>query len=211
MVCCPCRMVCEYVMRRRTSEHSQASFHHQVRTARARSASPRPSTNFAGHALRRLQASDAEAWLKPPPVHWILLVRCRLLDVGTCSYFLHAYNARERYSHAMRGHERDLRRRFAHFLAKANRYACECLSGDATHLQYSFETQTWKMRAAYIKMSAGFIVDGKSAQLPGPDPNVPPPRKWCPLHDTWVARGDADPPPQRLRAKFKKPSWRFWG
>ena len=53
-------MVCEYVMRRRTSEHSQASFHHQVRTARARSASPRPSTNFAGHALRRLQASDAE-------------------------------------------------------------------------------------------------------------------------------------------------------
>ncbi len=60
MVCCPCRMVCEYVMRRRTSEDSEVSFQHQERAARSKSASPRPSTNFAAHALRRLQASDAE-------------------------------------------------------------------------------------------------------------------------------------------------------
>ena len=35
-----------------------------------------------------------------PPVHWILVVRCRLLDVGTCSYFTRASNAREHSSHA---------------------------------------------------------------------------------------------------------------
>ena len=54
------RMVCEYVMRRRTSEDSHASFQHQARTARARSTSPRPSTNFAAHALRSSSSSGNE-------------------------------------------------------------------------------------------------------------------------------------------------------
>ena len=87
-----------------------------------------------------------------------------------------------------------------------------CTRAKPLRIQYSFETQTWKMRAAYVKMSAGFIVDGKSAQLPSPaNSNIPPPRKWSPLEDTWVPRNAADPPPHRLRAKFKKPSWHFWG
>ena len=86
MVCCPCRMVCEYVMRRRTSEDSEASFQYQARAARSKSASPRPSTNFAAHALRRLQASDAEgpscslAFARTLPLfgcrHVILLLTC---------------------------------------------------------------------------------------------------------------------------------------
>ena len=60
MVCCPCRMVCEYVMRRRTSEDSQASFHHQAHTASPKSASPRPSTNFAAHASESSAKSSVE-------------------------------------------------------------------------------------------------------------------------------------------------------
>ena len=86
MVCCPCRMVCEYVMRRRTSEDSEVSFQYQARAARSKSASPRPSTNFAAHALRRLQASDAEgpscslAFARTLPLfgcrHVILLLTC---------------------------------------------------------------------------------------------------------------------------------------
>ena len=78
-------------------------------------------------------------------------------------------------------------------------------------IQYSFETHTFKLRAAYIKMSAGFIVDGKSAQLPSARSEVPQPRKWSPMTDDWVPRDQPDPAPHRLRAKFKAPTWRFWG
>ena len=54
------RMVSEYGMRRRISEDSQASFQHQVRTARARSASPHPSTNSAAHASESSAKSSVE-------------------------------------------------------------------------------------------------------------------------------------------------------
>ena len=47
-------MVCEYVMRRRTSEDSEVSFHHQTHAARAKSASPRPSTRCDAHASLEL-------------------------------------------------------------------------------------------------------------------------------------------------------------
>ena len=54
------RMVSEYVMRRRTSEDSQASFHHQAHAARANSASPRPSTKSAAHASESSAKSGVE-------------------------------------------------------------------------------------------------------------------------------------------------------
>ena len=56
----PLQPVSEYFMRRRTSEDSQASFHHQAHAARANSASPRPSTKSAAHASESSAKSGVE-------------------------------------------------------------------------------------------------------------------------------------------------------
>ena len=69
--------------------------------------------------------SCERATLKPPPVQWMSVVQCRQLDAGMQLCLPHASNARERCSHAVRGHERGLRGAYAHFLAKAYALPCE--------------------------------------------------------------------------------------
>ena len=76
---------------------------------------------------------------------------------------------------------------------------------------YSFETCIWKQRASFVKLNAGFVIDRKSAALPAPSDDVPPPRKWNVEMDEWVPRDSEDPPPGRVRRKYRKLAWAYWG